>query len=588
MHLQITMPHPFEQNDVVWCHSATSSNIWPAKICVDPTLGEWTRDEKVFLLFFGQVRCQTGKWINATNVVGFETFSNSPEFNNSALSQAFYLAKEEFLKNGSKKHLTVQVTHCKPTKQIKDSGNSSDNVENDEEYQNDEFLDGSKKQVKRYRPTDEEDHDDEVDNDADDDNEVAEEVDAKVERDVEETEFIKSGPKKLVEPFKTTKENKNVKKNNIHPKPKQRVVVHIKVDTGYEPILDLERLTSDLIQNDSNVKESKNCQKNVKERKEEKKKKSVNNETPKKNTANKDVFITKKKYNFIDGDSNAKYLNTCEEDKENTHPSSRRNKDLLNREEKSDYEMGKEPKEKQRENNNPKYGLNKDHKQKVNFLEENEEKSDYEMIQEKRKAEQKELLEEMKQASAALSKTPKRVRPSKVLSSRQCDLLPLRSSARKEQQRPSDVKPRTTNEETSTRLTSLELNVSENLEDLRVGGSTNPNDNSGSKTRCHHCRKKSTETKTVCGSGKCQGHFCAGCLKDHYGEDFGDALKDRKWKCPPCRGACKCSECRDRVGTGPEPDRQGKRGSAILTELAVGRGYKSVRDYLESLIQKLE
>ena len=586
------MPHPFEQNDVVWCHSATSSNIWPAKICVDPTLGEWTRDEKVFLLFFGQVRCQTGKWINAANVVGFETFSDSPHFNNSALKKAFSLAKEEFLKKGSKKHLTVQVTHCRPTKQVKDS----DDAENDEEDQNNEFLDGSKKQVKRYRPTDEEDHDDEDDEDSDDDDEVAEEVDAKVERDVEEEALNNSGSRMSVKPFKTTKDNKNVEKLYNHPKPKQRVVVHIKVDTDFEPILDLERLSSDLTENDFYFKESKNCQKNVKERKEqkeEKKKKLVNKETPKKNTANKDVFITKKKYNFIDGDSNAKYLNTCEEDKENTHPSSRRNKDLLNREEKSDYEMGKE---KQRENNNPKSVLNKDHKQKVSILEENEEKSDYEMIQEKRKAEQKELLEEMKQASAALSKTPKRVRPSKVLSSRQSDLLPLRSSARKEQQRPSDVKPRTTNEETSTRLISSELNVSENLEGSGVGVSTDTvrssdDDSSSSKTRCHHCRKKSTETKTVCGSGKChglKGQFCAGCLKEHHGEDFGDVLKDRKWKCPPCRKACKCSECRDRVGTGPEPDRQGKRGSAILTELAVGRGYKSVRDYLDSLIQKLE
>jgi hypothetical protein len=576
------MPHPFEQNDVVWCHSATSSNIWPAKICVDPTLGKWSRDEKVFLLFFGQVRCQTGKWINAANVVGFETFSDSPHFNNSALSQAFSLAKEEFLKKGSKKHLTVQVTHCRPTKQIKDSGNSSDDAENDEEDQNDEFLDGSKKQVKRYRPTDEEHYDDEVGNDADDDNEVAEEV--------EETEFIKSGPKKLVTPFKPIKDNKNVKKVNTHPKAKQRVVVHIKVDTGFEPILDLERLSSDLTENDYNVKESKSCQKNSKEQKEEKKKKSVNEETPKKNTAKKDVIITKKKYNFIDGDGNAKYLNTCEENKENTHPSSRRNKDLLNRDEESDYEMGKE---KQNENNNPKSGLNLDHKQKVNIPKENEEKSDYEMIQEKRKAEQKELLEEMKLASAALSKTPKRVRPSKVLPPRQSDLLPLRSSARKEQQRPSDVKPTTPNEATSTRLNSSELNVSENLEGSGVGVSTDTvrssdGDSSSSKTRCHHCRKKSTETKTVCGSGesdqsgKChglQGQFCAGCLKEHHGEDFGDVLKDRKWKCPPCRKACKSSECRDR---------QGKRGSAILTELAVGRGYKSVRDYLESLIQKLE
>ena len=219
---------------------------------------------------------------------------------------------------------------------------------------------------------------------------------------------------------------------------------------------------------------------------------------------------------------------------------------------------------------------------------EKEEKSDYEMLQEKRKAEQKELLDGLKQASSALSKTPKVSKPAKVLGPRQLDALPLRSSARKEQ-RPADVKPKTPREivrsrRTSTGSISSESNVSENLESqssnqtISSGWTNTDEDQSATETTCHHCREKSTYTKTVCGSGNCQGlrgQFCADCLKDHYGEDLEEVLRDPTWQCPPCRNACKCSRCR-------------KRGSAILTELAVGRGYKSVRDYLESLIQKLE
>ena len=64
---------------------------------------------------------------------------------------------------------------------------------------------------------------------------------------------------------------------------------------------------------------------------------------------------------------------------------------------------------------------------------------------------------------------------------------------------------------------------------------------------CHHCRQKTSDTKTICRSGRCsgmRGFFCGPCLKDHHKEDIVKALLDGKWACPVCRGTCRCSICR--------------------------------------------
>ena len=68
-------------------------------------------------------------------------------------------------------------------------------------------------------------------------------------------------------------------------------------------------------------------------------------------------------------------------------------------------------------------------------------------------------------------------------------------------------------------------------------------------TTCHQCRNKTTDTKTVCRSGKCvgmRGQFCGPCLQLKYGEDAREALMLPDWKCPPCRNICSCSICRGR------------------------------------------
>lgn len=65
-------------------------------------------------------------------------------------------------------------------------------------------------------------------------------------------------------------------------------------------------------------------------------------------------------------------------------------------------------------------------------------------------------------------------------------------------------------------------------------------------TCCHQCRQKTTDTKTVCRSGRCvglKGQFCGSCLNNRYGESVAQALKDPDWKCPPCRRICNCSFC---------------------------------------------
>uniref|UniRef100_A0A2K5PC15 Zinc-finger domain-containing protein n=1 Tax=Cebus imitator TaxID=2715852 RepID=A0A2K5PC15_CEBIM len=64
---------------------------------------------------------------------------------------------------------------------------------------------------------------------------------------------------------------------------------------------------------------------------------------------------------------------------------------------------------------------------------------------------------------------------------------------------------------------------------------------------CHQCRQKTIDTKTNCRNPDCwgvRGQFCGPCLRNCYGEEVRDALLDPNWHCPPCRGICNCSFCR--------------------------------------------
>merc|ERR1712150_314049 len=54
-------------------------------------------------------------------------------------------------------------------------------------------------------------------------------------------------------------------------------------------------------------------------------------------------------------------------------------------------------------------------------------------------------------------------------------------------------------------------------------------------TTCHQCRQKTSDTKTICRSGHCsgiRGMFCGVCLKNRYGMNIKEALKDPNWWCP--------------------------------------------------------
>ncbi|XP_053643543.1 cell division cycle-associated protein 7-like isoform X2 [Cherax quadricarinatus] len=123
-------------------------------------------------------------------------------------------------------------------------------------------------------------------------------------------------------------------------------------------------------------------------------------------------------------------------------------------------------------------------------------------------------------------------------------------------------------------------------EDITQADLRNVADRSGGKiyntsigTTCHQCRQKTIDTKTICRSGECsgvRGMFCGPCLKNRYGEDVREALLNAKWMCPPCRGLCNCSICRNRSG---------KSATGILINIAKARGFDNVKDYLESLIK---
>jgi len=74
-----------------------------------------------------------------------------------------------------------------------------------------------------------------------------------------------------------------------------------------------------------------------------------------------------------------------------------------------------------------------------------------------------------------------------------------------------------------------------------------------------------------------RGQFCGRCLEIRYGEDCKEALLNPTWMCPPCRGFCNCSICRNRNGKG---------ATGILIQLAQSKGYDNVAAYLKALQSK--
>ncbi|KAM4699387.1 cell division cycle-associated protein 7-like [Discoglossus pictus] len=101
--------------------------------------------------------------------------------------------------------------------------------------------------------------------------------------------------------------------------------------------------------------------------------------------------------------------------------------------------------------------------------------------------------------------------------------------------------------------------------------------NSVHGSTCHQCRQKTIDTKTNCRNVECQGirgQFCGPCLRNRYGEDVRKALLDPEWNCPPCRGICNCSFCRQR---------DGRCATGILFPLARYHGFGDVHAYLNSL-----
>ncbi|XP_071418839.1 cell division cycle-associated protein 7 isoform X1 [Pithys albifrons albifrons] len=98
---------------------------------------------------------------------------------------------------------------------------------------------------------------------------------------------------------------------------------------------------------------------------------------------------------------------------------------------------------------------------------------------------------------------------------------------------------------------------------------------------CHQCRQKTIDTKTNCRNPDClgvRGQFCGPCLRNRYGESVRTALLDPTWRCPPCRGICNCSFCRQR---------NGRCATGVLVYLAKYHGFDNVHAYLKSLKKEL-
>uniref|UniRef100_A0A3B3ZHW6 Zinc-finger domain-containing protein n=1 Tax=Periophthalmus magnuspinnatus TaxID=409849 RepID=A0A3B3ZHW6_9GOBI len=137
------------------------------------------------------------------------------------------------------------------------------------------------------------------------------------------------------------------------------------------------------------------------------------------------------------------------------------------------------------------------------------------------------------------------------------ELLERRGAPRPNQTKPHVVRP--VEDITEEELELVADNMTEKVYN-KVSGST-----------CHQCRQKTIDTKTCCRNEDCrgiQGQFCGPCLRNRYGEDVKKALLNR---CPPCRGICNCSFCRQREGRCP---------TGILFPLAQYHGFSDVHSYL--------
>ncbi|KAJ0041127.1 hypothetical protein Pint_28151 [Pistacia integerrima] len=89
---------------------------------------------------------------------------------------------------------------------------------------------------------------------------------------------------------------------------------------------------------------------------------------------------------------------------------------------------------------------------------------------------------------------------------------------------------------------------------------------------CHQCRQKTLGHRThCCQCNKVQGQFCGDCLYMRYGEHILEAKENPNWICPPCRGICNCSFCRQDKGWCP---------TGSLYRKISSLGYKSVAHYL--------
>ena len=201
-----------------------------------------------------------------------------------------------------------------------------------------------------------------------------------------------------------------------------------------------------------------------------------------------------------------------------------------------------------------------------------EEVSEYEKLQEKRREEQKQMLLAMKLASFEVKRTStphanKRGASGKRSALRQQQITPVRYSTRKQPPRSYSqtnlektfgvnesraskrpvfeencVASKTRKQSHPTRSIKKPNNGFLTADQISTQMLENVIEISRTKiydtvkgTTCHQCRQKTLDMKTICRSGRCrglQGQYCGVCLRNRYGEDAREALKNPNWTCP--------------------------------------------------------
>ena len=441
----------FSLGEVVWCKSPKSSNVWPAKIEVDKALGKWFREGKIFLVFYGQVKCQKGRWIELENVVPFNDITEKEMCGPPALAPAYKQAKEDFDKiAGDQPRKKTSLNEVGKSNVSTKTGGNVGQVSSKPAHKTNESRIEQGKSCK----------------------------------DVSVTASAPQSKKPQIKPVFTNED---------------------------------ETVVSRKIGDNKLVAQEK---------------------TP----------ITKRKHHNPD-----ELTPKSKKIREESAPPGQRKSGLTNQM-KMSFGSASESSAK------PGY-QDRAHKDPYNRL----------------------------SPRPSLPSKPIHKSDNRRKQSQKTTNSGLGSDDDKENVKPvqdSDIKKISTPRSKANELKKTSTSVIEKEVTKKNGRKMHQppcysrlTDDSYSSI-CHQCGLDASNLLSKCTSQICpgiRGQFCKTCLKHYYDEDIETVLRCPTWKCPPCRGCCKCSTC---------IKLQQKHSSSILSQLAINRGHNTVRSYLEFLMKK--